>query len=189
MTEQEFEMLYKPIEEWDLDELARGRPRDVDGGFKGRKPKWITRQVHEEAMERFTAVIKTEMGVQGITAIDTLKMILTNEETDERGKAVVPPAAKIQASTFLLEHIVGKPKQHVQQDISVKLQGILGSVMVNPNEALAAPSQGGRGNNSTEDVPSYQVAHLPGHTIPIGAADPDDPERPIDVDAWEDEDE
>lgn len=186
MTEQEFEALYKPMEEWDMDELARGRPRDKNGGFAGAKPKWITRQIHEEAMERFTTVIKTEMGVQSITALDTLKMILTDEQTDERGKPVVPASAKMQAATFLLEHVVGKPKQHVQQDISVKLQGVLASVMANPTETFAPQSQGGRGNNDG-DAPSYQVAHYPGHTIPIGAAQDNDPNAPIDVEAWEDD--
>lgn len=167
MTEQEFEALYKPVEEWDLDELARGRPRDRNGGFSGRKPTWISRKVHEEAMERFKVAIKTEMGIQSVTALDTLRLIITSEETDSRGKPLIPAATKLQASQFLLEHIVGKPRQEVSQDISVKLQGILGSVMVNPNQALAPPSVGGMGD-SDSDQPSYVVGHLPGHTIPIG---------------------
>lgn len=166
MSELEFEALYKPIEDWDLEELARGRPRDVDGGFRGRKPGWITREVHERAMEQFQLAIKTEMSTHSITALDTLRYILESEETDDRGKPIVPAAAKLQASTFLLEHVVGKPKQQIQQDISVKLQGILGSVMVNPNEGLAPPEQGGAGN--------FQLAHFPGHTIPIGSAADDD---------------
>jgi hypothetical protein len=160
MSETEFEALYKPIEEWDLEELARGRPRNVDGDFRGRKPNWITREVHERAMEQFQLAIKTEMSTHSITALDTLRYILENEEHDDRGKPLVPAAAKLQASTFLLEHVVGKPKQHVQQDISVKLQGILGAVMVNPNEGLAPEEQGGMGG--------YQLAHFPGQTIPIG---------------------
>lgn len=160
ITDLEFETLYKPIDEWDLEELARGRPRNADGSFQGRKPGWITREVHERAMEQFKLAIQTEMGAQGISALDTLRFILENDEVDSRGKPVVPAAAKIQASTFLLEHIVGKPKQQVTQDISVKLQTILGAVMVNPNEALAPPEQGGTGG--------YELAHYPGHTIPMG---------------------
>lgn len=160
MSEAEFDALYKPIDEWDLEELSRGRPRNVDGNFRGRKPTWITREVHERAMEQFQLAIKTEMSTSSITALDTLRYILENEEVDERGKPIVPAAAKLQASTFLLEHVVGKPKQHVQQDISVKLQGILGAVMVNPNEGLAPAEQGGIGG--------YSMAHFPGQTIPIG---------------------
>jgi len=167
MTTQEFEALYKPVEEWDLEELARGRPRDVDGGFKGRKPKWITREVHERAMEQFQMAIKTEMSASTITALDTLRYILENENEDERGKPLVPASVKYQASAFLLEHVVGKPKQHITQDISVKLQGILAGVMVNPNDALAPESQQGRLALPSGD-PGYSLAHYPGQTIPIG---------------------
>lgn len=165
MSEQEFDALYKPIEDWDLEELAKGRPRNRDGNFQGRKPTWITREVHERAMDLFKSAVKTEMGSLTPTAIDTIRYILEDDRTDERGKPLTPAAAKLQASTFLLEHAVGKPKQEVTQDISVKLQGILGAVMVNPNQALAQPEQGGNG---------YQIAHFPGHTIPIGTADKDD---------------
>ena len=161
MSEAEFEALYKPIEEWDMEELARGRPRGADGTFRGRKPNWVTREVHERSMELFVELTKSEMGALAPSALDSLRWVLTSDETDERGKPIVPASAKNQAAMFLLEHVVGKPKQHVTQDISVKLQGILGSVVVNPNEALAPEEQGGLGG--------YSVAHLPGHTIPIGA--------------------
>lgn len=171
ITEQEFEALYKPIEDWDLEELARGRPRNADGKFRGPAPAWITREVYEKSMEQFTAAIKTEMGAQSITALDTMRYLLDNEDVDNRGKPIIPPSVKWQVSSFLLEHIVGKPKQHIQQDISVKLQGILGSVMVNPNQALAPPSQGGQDNLLELDVPSYALAHLPGHTMPLGTDD------------------
>ena len=165
MSEQEFEALYKPIEEWDMQELARGRPRNVDGNFRGRKPGWITREVHERSMELFVELTKSEMGALAPQALDSLRWVLTSDEVDERGKPIVPAAAKNQASMFLLEHVVDKPKQHVQQDISVKLQGILGAVMVNPNEALAPAEQGGVGD--------YKLAHFPGQTIPIGIEGPD----------------
>jgi len=158
MSELEFETLYKPIEEWDLEELARGRPRNVDGNFRGRKPGWITREVHERAMEMFIELTKSDMAALAPTALTSLRWVLESNEEDERGKPIVPASAKNQAAMFLLEHVVGKPKQVQQQDISVKLQGILGAVMVNPNDALASPEQGGQG---------YQVGHLPGVTIPM----------------------
>lgn len=171
ITKQEFNALYKPVEEWDLEELAKGRPRNSNGQFSGRAPEWITREVYEQAMSRFTEVIKGKMGEQGITALETIHGVLTNEDVDHRGKLLIPASTKVQASMFLLEHIVGKPKQHVTQDISVKLQGILGSVMVNPNQALAPPDQGGDFGDPESNLPGYEVAHLPGHTIPIGAED------------------
>lgn len=174
MSEQEFEALYKPIEEWDMEELARGRPRNSDGDFRGRKPGWINREVHERAMELFVELTKSEMGALAPQALDSLRWVMTSDEVDERGKPIVPASAKNQASMFLLEHVVGKPKQQVQQDISVKLQGILGAVMVNPNDALAPEEQGGMGG--------YELAHFPGQTIPIGiqAAKEDDEDFDLD---------
>lgn len=176
LTVQEFEALYKPIDEWDIDELAKGRPRDKNGGFAGGAPEWITREIHEKAMERFVTVVKGRMGEQAIGALDTLEWLMQNNAEDQKGKPIVPASTKLQAATFLLEHVVGKPKQHIEQDISVKLQSILGTVMVNPNTALAPPSQGGTTarqiDNSDDDldVPAYTLGHFPGHTIPMGAA-------------------
>lgn len=181
VTKQEFEALYKPIEEWDLEELAKGRPRDSKGKFGGRTPGWITREVHEKAMEQFQLAVKSEMGQLTPSALDTLKYVLENDDVDHKGKPVIPASAKNQAAMFLLEHVVGKPKQHVQQDISVKLQGILGSVMVNPNEALAPADQGGKFNGG------YTVGHLPGTTIPIGTGDDDIVEADWDDDSDLDE--
>lgn len=168
ITAQEFEALYKPIEEWDIDELARGCPRTSNGAWPARTPGWITREVTEQALERFGEVVKSRMGEQTINALDTVQWVMTNKDVDHRGKPIVPPSTQLQAAQFLLEHVVGKPKQHVTQDISVKLQGILGSVMVNPNEALAPPSQGGAYGDEEANFPGYSLAHLPGHTIPIG---------------------
>lgn len=169
MSETEFEALYKPIEEWDLEELARGRPRNVDGNFRGRKPSWITREVHERAMEVFVETTRAEMGSLTPDALDTLRWVLKNEEVDDKGKPLVPASAKNQASMFLIEHVVGKPKQHVTQDISVKLQGILGSVMVNPADAM--------GPQASEPL---ALAHYPGQTIPIGLQDRDDSDSDLD---------
>lgn len=159
MTAQEAEYYYqKPIDEWDLDELAHGRPRDKAGGFRGPKPKWISAAIHEEAMERYTAAVKAEMNETTVDALKTLTHLLNNVETDEKGKPMVPPSVKLDAAKFLIEHVIGKPKQRIESDVSVKLQGILGQVMVNPAQALMDPSRGGQG---------YTMAHFPGVTMPM----------------------
>ena len=157
MTEAEFNARYKPIEDWDLEELARGRPRDARGQFRGRAPSYISKEVHERAMERFKGAIKTEMNGHTVDALATIHWILSNEDVDEKGKPIVPPGAKLDAAKWLLEHTVGKPTQRIESDISVKLQAILGSVMVNPADAL---TQG-----------EYTVGHLPGVTMPMAQAD------------------
>lgn len=153
LNAQELEVIaQKPIDDWDNEELARGRPRDIRGGFSGRPPSWVSREVHEEAMNRFQSVIKTEMNFQGIQAIEALNYILGNNDVDNRGKPLIPPSTKADAAKFFLEHIVGKPKQRIESDISVKLQGILGAVMVNPGD----------------DDGGFNMAHMPGYTLPLG---------------------
>jgi hypothetical protein len=144
----------RPIEEWDNEELAHGRPRNVDGSFTGRKPDWITRQVHEEAIRRFTELTQSEM--RGIipTALKTVEMILNSEETDRRGRPVVPYGVKLDAAKWVVEHLVGKPTQRVEADISVRLQGLLANVMVSPEQAAEmAAQQLGIGPGGSTELP------------------------------------
>jgi hypothetical protein len=134
LTKEAFDEHYKPIEEWDIDELARGRPRDASGGFRGRKPAYLTREIHERSAELFKQIVRDEMNGHAVTALDTIKFVMSNEDVDDKGKPVVPAGTRLEAAKFLLEHVVGKPVQPTTADISIKLQGILGSVMVNPGE-------------------------------------------------------
>lgn len=155
---EEFEWLYKPIEEWSLRELALGRPLPPDGKIpRGPKPQWVTMEVHERSMELFVRAVKSEMNASTVDALDAIINLIGDDRVDYRGRPIVAPSVKADLSKFLIEHVVGKPKQHITQDISVKLQGLLGSVMVNPNQALMNDS--------------YEVAHLPGETIPMDGED------------------
>lgn len=165
-TVEETNALYrKPVEEWDLEELARGRPRNSRGGFTGTKPGWVSPEVHEAAMEKYILAVKTDMRVNTTTALDTIRELLQNDDVDDKGKPIVPPSVKLQASQFLIEHVIGKPTQRVEQDISVKLQGILGSVMVNPAD-MGVPTDSG--------IPGYSVAHYPGVTMELAEKIDDD---------------
>lgn len=168
MSDQELEYLYnKPIADWDLEELARGRPRNAKGKFSGPKPKWINAVVHEEAMEKYTAAVKTDMRATTVDALGLIKELINSDEVDLKGKPIVPAGTKLEAAKFLLEHVIGKPTQRIENDVSVKLQGILGQVMVNPAEVM----QGGDGNMMT-----YSLGHFPGHTMALsdGSENEDD---------------
>lgn len=169
MTAQEWDILYKPVEEWDLEELAAGRPRDKNGGFRGPKPGWITREVYERAMEQFTSAIKSEMNKLSPDAVKTIQYLLGNEEQDARGRPIVGAPVKLQAAQFLIEHLVGKPTQRVEQDISVKLQAILGDVMVNPT--VKVDRDGTPYGALPPGAGDYTLAHYPGQTMPLGADD------------------
>lgn len=130
--------LYKPIEEWDDEELARGRPRNSAGTFSGRTPEWISRNVHEEAIRRFKDVAQQDMRALVPHAIQAVERVLLNDDEDEKGKPVVPASVKLDAAKWVVEHLVGKPTQRVEADISVRLQGILANVLVNDEQGLPA---------------------------------------------------
>lgn len=136
----DFDKLYKPVSEWDHEELARGRPRDKNGEFRGLAPRWVTREVHEEAMTRFRQVIRDDMNSLTPSAIGVIQQILDDNEYDEKGKPVTPASVKLSAATMLVEQVLGKPKQKVETDISVRMQGMLASVVVTPETLPAFPN-------------------------------------------------
>ena len=152
LTDEQWELGYKPLEEWDLEELARGRPRNAVGDFRGRPPQYMTRELHERAVERFKKTVREDMNAHTVTALETIRMILTSEEIDEKGKPLVAAGTKLDAAKFLLEHVVGKAVQPTTSDISVKLQGILGAVMVNPAELS--------GSEMSDTMNGYRPAHI-----------------------------
>jgi hypothetical protein len=170
ITDEAFKAAYKDIDEWDDEELARGRPRDTNGQFRGAPYKYIPREVHERAVERFKVLVREQMNVHSIEALKTIQMVLESDEVDHKGKPIVPASTKLDAAKFLLEHIVGKPVQPTQSEVSVKLQGILGAVMVNPSQI--------------QNNPDYALAHVARRELTSG---PQDDLGVIDVDAIDDE--
>lgn len=132
----ELELLYKPIEEWDREELARGRPRASDGTFGGRPPTWVSRELYEQALDRFKDVIRHDIHTEAEGALDIVNMLIHSTELDEKGKPIVSASVKADLAKWLVEHIVGKPTQRVETDISVKLQAVLAQSMLAPGQGV-----------------------------------------------------
>lgn len=122
----------KPINEWDLEELAQGRPRNARGDFRGKPPQYMPRAVHERIAERFKMLVRDQMNQSSVQALGVISNLLGSQDTDDKGKPIVPASVKLDAAKWLVEHVIGKPVQPTQADVSVKLQGILGAVMVQP---------------------------------------------------------
>lgn len=150
IANDEIALLYggRGVESWDLEELAAGRPRDVNGKIPGGKPPaWIDRSVHEQIVKRFEEVVRNEMNGYAVGALEVMGKILEDDAVDMKGRPRTGSSTKLDAAKFLIEHVIGKPKVRTETDISVKLQGILGHAMVNPVEgsdftAKFAPTQG-----------------------------------------------
>lgn len=151
ISKEERDIVWKPVEDWDFEELARGRPRAADGTFRGRTPKFVTRAIHEQAMEQFKRTVRLELNGKTVDALQVMSQILANDDYDEKGRPVVPAGTRLDAAKFLIEHVVGKAVQPTTSDISVKLQGILGMAMVNPTEdgGYAPAHMGTRGELTT----------------------------------------
>lgn len=130
--------LYKPVTEWDDEELARGRPRAKNGTFVGAAPGWVTRRILEEAERRHKEMLKGSLNATTPAAIAVIHMILTNDDMvmDEDGNPIrpmVPASTKLDAAKFLIEMSLGKPKQTVGGDITLKLERLLAPAMINPS--------------------------------------------------------
>ncbi|MGH9907905.1 MAG: hypothetical protein ACRD8U_20240 [Pyrinomonadaceae bacterium] len=153
ITRKEFETLYKPIEEWDMEELARGKPRNSKGDFSGPAPQWMTRAMHEAIMSQFRDLVNMEMRAHTVTALSLVGKVLIDDRVDHKGKPLVSASEKLRAAQFLIEQQVGKPLQRQEVDISVKLQGLLATATVGPVDGigramLASPDAVGFGTMS-----------------------------------------
>lgn len=141
LDDDELEVLIsKPLEEWDIQELAKGYPRLPNGKFPNRAPAPYVQMAMKEKIDReFKAKVRGSMNVTTVDALQTLAAVLSDDSTDHRGKPHVSASTKVDAAKFLVEHLLGKPKQTVENDISVKLQGILAGVMVSPEMTVPSP--------------------------------------------------
>lgn len=143
----EIDLMYKPLDEWDSEELAQGVPRELWGKKKAGQLKWMPRAVHEQIVDRYQAIVKDEMRAMTPSAIRMLQTLLENDETDRKGKPLVSANVKLSIIQLLIEHVVGKPTQKIEADVSVKMQAMLAHVMVVPDEEGGEMTQGFMGLN------------------------------------------
>lgn len=126
-------MYHKPVEEWDWEELAHGRPRNDDGSFSSAKPKWITPAITAEAKRRMRLMTEEQVMVHADDAVRVLSMLMTNDRTDEFGKLVVPASVKLQAAQYVLNQIMGTPKARIEFEDHNPLAELMGAILVNPD--------------------------------------------------------
>lgn len=121
---------YRPVEEWDVEELARGRPRNPKGGFQGPVPMWCTPIVTREAKKRLLNETFGKMAGHVDLAIKTLVKIMESEDLDEKGRPIVDARTQLAASTFVLEHILGKPTAVVEIGAQDETQRMLAMAII-----------------------------------------------------------
>jgi hypothetical protein len=119
----------KPLAEWDLEELARGKPRNPSGDFRGRPPVWITPALRTEAARRLKVEALAFLSGHVEDAIKVLVDLMTSS-TDER--------VQIDCAKFIIEHVVGKAKQSVDLEMGEGVRGMLAKALVTRNKITGA---------------------------------------------------
>jgi hypothetical protein len=120
----------KPMSEWSLEELARGRPRNRIGGFTGRIPVWMTQAVQEEIARRYKQAAISELSKHFPKALKVLVGLLDEED----------PGIRLKACQLLIEYTVGKPKVELTTDSQAA--SMLAAALVMPNGLPAHPTNG-----------------------------------------------
>lgn len=138
-TGAEVEKLYsKPIEEWDDEELARGRTRNKNGTFAGSAPSVISREMQEKAFARLKTRLKQENSVIAVAAQKVIADLLKNDDEDENGRPMVPAAVKARLADSILDRVLGKATTPIQAEVSVKLEAVLADVMIDSTGELSS---------------------------------------------------
>lgn len=119
------ELLYKkPIEEWDFEELQRGKPRGANGKFSGGRPKWLTPVIMAEAQARLRTVTQEQLGMYAGSAIDVMNELMTSSRV---------PMVRFQAAKYVLDQVIGLPTQRMEVKGEVEFHSMLADVIVNPD--------------------------------------------------------
>ncbi len=134
-------------------------------------------QIREKIDEEFRRHVKLDMNGLTVEALAALRHVLTEDGSDSRGRPLVPAGVKVRTAEFLVDHLIGKPKQVVQEDISIRLSSILADVMVAPGVELTEDgvvptgrySAGQRGVRQGHDDQALQSVYRStlGHTLAI----------------------
>lgn len=105
---------YKPIEEWDWEELSRGRPRNKKGTFIGPKPGPLTPAIEDERRRRITQLTMTEIAAQARDALKTIHELMTDKGVDDEGRPTTPAKVRLDAATYYLDQFIGKARTSVE---------------------------------------------------------------------------
>ncbi len=100
------------VEDLDDEELRRGQLRDRDGGFKGRPTNVVPRSFHKAIADEIINRTNGRLGRYVGLAVEVLVEIAENKRA--------PAVARYQAATYLMERVVGKIPDKVQQEVVMK---------------------------------------------------------------------
>lgn len=121
---------FKPVEEWDLEELAHGKPRNKAGTFAGRGPTWITPDIIRQAKKLLHDKTLSKLAAHTDTAVEVVKKLMTNDDVDDKGRPIVDARTKLAAAQFVVEHIIGKPEKIITVDATDSARQVFAAAIV-----------------------------------------------------------
>lgn len=138
---RDIEILYgKPVQEWDFEELQRGRTREPDGTFKrGPKPRWITDTIMGEVRRRLKEVTRDELAMYTKASLETMKFLMDDDSVDDNGRPHTSSSVKLEAAKYIIDQVIGKPTTSVEIGAKAEIQQFLARVMVNADGKEAHP--------------------------------------------------
>jgi hypothetical protein len=122
---------WRPVEDWDYEELAHGRPRTKLGDFRGITPKWITPHVAAEARRRLRERAFAELSGHIGAALEVMRAIMDDPNEDSR--------IRLDAAKFVVEQVLGKAKVSVDLESSNQVKTMLAAALILPSGEPAHP--------------------------------------------------
>lgn len=155
-TERDLELLaevqgreYKPIAEWDFEELARGKPRLANGTWPtGGAPKWMTPMIADEVSRRLREGFIAETRAELPSVLKVLRQLLKDDDN---------PRIQLDAAKLYLEYAVGAPEKRVAITNTSRVEHLLADVVVLDDGSPAHPVIDGQfyeEEESDDDLPS-----------------------------------
>jgi len=125
-----FASTVKPVKNWDMQELAAGRPRNHKGNLKGKQPEWVDAEVTKEIARQLHLKTRGKLAANVGLAIKVIVDILENNAVDDKGRPVVEARTKLAAATYVLDHILGKPTAILEPDAVDKIRQIFAKAII-----------------------------------------------------------
>lgn len=100
----------KPVSEWDMEELAHGRPRNSNGSFSGHRPPWLTSAVEEEIIKRRKEMTYAALMTHATKAMEVLGQLAADPGT--------PASVRADIGKFIFDHIHGKATAKVETTVT-----------------------------------------------------------------------
>lgn len=88
------------LRDWDDEELHRGQRRDKNGHFRGRPPKVVPQEIHEERVRRIMGRAGRLLRESTLDAVVMLRRVVNDEDA--------PVGYRLQASEMILSRTIPK---------------------------------------------------------------------------------